>query len=134
MSRGACRVYLSEIRTEKSTVRTDRSACNRLCDTKLVGGGLLGDVVLRDLDWKLIEYVYDVWGRSLTPQTMARYASTLSKVLEYAKRSGWISSNPARDARRPRVPSHRPEVPSREVGEDGVGVRQEVRSRAGTRM
>jgi integrase len=112
--RGACGVYLSEIRTEKSTVRTDRSACNRLCDTPLVGGGLLGDVVLRDLDWKLIEYVYDVWGRSLTPQTMARYASTLSKVLEYAKRSGWISSNPARDARRPRVPSHRPEVPSRE--------------------
>jgi integrase len=32
-------------------------------------------------------------------------------VLDHAKRVGWISSNPAKDARRPRVPTHRPQVP-----------------------
>lgn len=112
--RAACKVYLEEIRTEKSTVRTDRSACNRLCETRLAGGELFGDVVLKDVDWKVIEYVYDVWSRTLTAQSTARYASTLSKVLEYAKRSGWISSNPAKEAKRPRVPSHRPEVPHRD--------------------
>jgi hypothetical protein len=90
--RAACDIYLSEARTEKSTVRTDRSACHRICETQ-ISGGPLGEVTLDKLDWKLLEYVYAVWGRTLTPKTVVRYGSTLSKVLEHAKRSGWISSS-----------------------------------------
>ncbi len=52
-----------------------------------------------------------MWAEDVAPQGRARYASTVSKVLEHAKRIGWISANPAREARRPRVPAHRPEVP-----------------------
>jgi integrase len=116
----ACDLYLAEVRTERSTLRTDRSACNLMSVTKLPGGRLLGHVPLRDLDWKVIEQVYATWGRTLKPQTLARYASTLSKVLDYAKRTGWISTNPAKDAQRPRVPSHRPDVPTREEVKDAL--------------
>jgi integrase len=37
----------------------------------------------------------------------------LSKVVEHAKREGWINSNPVREARKPKVPSHKPDVPKR---------------------
>ena len=109
----ACRLYLEQAGTERSTVRTDRSACNRVCETKLAGGATLGRVQLRELDWELAEYVFSVWVRTLKPSTAARYASTLSKVLEHAKREGWINVNPVREARKPKVPSHRPDVPMR---------------------
>ena len=122
--RAACDLYLSEARTEKSTVRTDRSACTRICSTKLVGGGLLGDLPLKKLDWKLIEYVFEVWSRSLHPQTSARYASTLSKVFNHAKRSGWVSRNPVLDARRPRVPTHKPDVPKRPAVQEALETAQ----------
>ena len=50
----------------------------------------------------------------------------MSKVLEHTKRTGWISANPYADARRPKVPSHRPTVPSfgdvREALEKAKGV------------
>jgi len=114
--RAACDLYLADARTERTTLRTDRSACNRLCSTQLPDGSEFGDTALSRLDWKTIEHVYAVWEQALQAQARARYASALSKVLEYAKRSGWISSNPAREARRPRVPGHRPDVPTeREV-------------------
>jgi integrase len=109
----ACDLYLGEVGTERSTVRTDRSACVQICETKLAGGGSLGRVQLRELDWKLAEYVFSVWGRRLKPSTASRYASTLSKVIEHAKREGWVLSNPIREARKPKVPSHRPDVPQR---------------------
>jgi integrase len=109
---GACALYLAEARTERTTVRTDRSACNRMCFTPLASGGLFGDLSLSALDWKTIEFVYAQWARDgLQAQAQARYASTLSKVLEHAKRTGWALTNPAVDAKRPRVPSHRPDVP-----------------------
>jgi integrase len=111
--RAACDVYLDKVGTERSTVRVDRSACNRICDTKVVGGRTLGKVQLREVDWQLVEYVFSVWARTLKPSTSARYASTLSKVLEHAKRENWISSNPVREARKPKVPSRRPDVPER---------------------
>jgi integrase len=107
----ACGLYLREARTELQTQRTDRSACNRICSTVLPGGQLLGEVPLSKLTWKVIEEAYAKWDRSLVPSTKARYASTLSKVLEHAKRAGWIRSNPAKDAKRPKVPTHRPDVP-----------------------
>jgi integrase len=110
---GACALYLAEARTERTTVRTDRSASNRICQTPLASGGSFGDIPLSALDWKTIEFVYAQWARDgLQAQAQARYASTLSKVLEHAKRTGWALTNPAVDAKRPRVPSHRPDVPS----------------------
>lgn len=69
--RGACEMYLNEVKTEKSTIRTDRSACTRACSTKLVGGGELGNVPLKKVDWKLIEYVFEVWGRSRRPRWLS---------------------------------------------------------------
>ncbi len=109
--RAACDLYLDEARTELQTQRTDRTACNRICATVLPGGVVFGDKPLSKVTWKLVEQVYAKWERNLQPPTRSRYASTLSKVLEHAKRTGWISANPARDARGPRVPGRRPEVP-----------------------
>ena len=109
----ACESYLGQVGTERSTVRVDRSACAQICETRLAGGGTLGRVQLRELDWKLVEYVFSVWGRKLKPSTTSRYASTLSKVIEHAKRESWILTNPVKEARKPKVPSHRPEVPQR---------------------
>ena len=109
----ACELYLDQVGTERSTVRVDRSACSRICETRLAGGGALGRVQLRELDWKLVEYVFSVWARTLKPSTSARYASTLSKVIEHAKREGWVNANAVREARKPKVPSHRPDVPMR---------------------
>ncbi len=111
--RAACDLYLRDVRTERTTVRTDRSACNRLCATRLPGGGLIGDLPLGRLDWRLVEAIYADWeAQGLGPQGRSRYASTVSKVLDNAKRHGWLSVNPAKDARRPRVPTNRPVVPT----------------------
>ena len=109
--KAACELYLREARTEKNTLRTDRSAINRLCATVLPGGTVVGDLPLSRLDWRAIERIYSAWERDVSAQGRARYASTVSKVLDHAKRIGWITSNPAKDARRPRVPAHRPDVP-----------------------
>ena len=107
-----CDLYLSETRTESQTIRTDRSACRRICSTVLPGGKVVGEVPLSKLDWKTVEAVYAAWEGALDPMTSSRYASTMSKVLEHTKRTGWITANPCADARRPKVPSHRPTVPS----------------------
>ncbi|MCU1393152.1 MAG: integrase family protein [Ilumatobacteraceae bacterium] len=109
--RAACELYLREASTERQTVRTDRSGCNRLCETALPGGGEFGDVMLSKVTWRMIEQVYAKWSGHLGPTTQSRYASTLSKVLDHAKRSGWLAVNPAREARSPKVPSHKPDVP-----------------------
>ena len=109
--RSACDLYLAEARTELQTQRTDRSACNRICATVLPGGALFGEAPLSNVDWKLVEQVYAKWEGDLKPPTRSRYASALSKVFDHAKRTGWIRANPAREARSPKVPTHRPEVP-----------------------
>jgi integrase len=111
--RAACDLYLDEARTERTTIRTDRSACNTICATRGPTQSTFGDMPLSRLDWKTVEQLYGCWNETLTPQARSRYASTLTKVLEHAKRTGWIDTNPARDARRPRVPTHRPDVPAR---------------------
>ena len=110
--RAACDLYLSEMRTELQTQRTDRSACRRICVTVLPGGQLFGVRVLAKVDWRLVEQVFAKWSDTLQPPTQARYASTLAKVLEHAKRSGWCRANPVVGARRPKVPSRRPDVPA----------------------
>jgi integrase len=107
----ACSLYLSETRTESQTVRTDRSACKRICATVLPGGQRFGDLTLTKLDWRRIEEMYAKWEGKLDATTRARYASTLSKVMEHAKRCGWMRTNVAAQARRPKVPSHKPDVP-----------------------
>ena len=107
----ACSLYLSETRTESQTVRTDRSACKRICSTVLPGGQRFGELTLAKLDWRRIEEMYAKWEGQLDATTRARYASTLSKVLEHAKRCGWVRTNIAAQARRPKVPSHKPDVP-----------------------
>ena len=110
--RAACDIYLREVRTELQTRRTDRSACKRISTTPLPGGKELGDVALSKLDWRSVEQVFARWAaEGLNPTTQARYGSTLSKVVEHAKRAGWVRHNPVRDARRPKVPTHRPDVP-----------------------
>ena len=108
----ACDLYLLEARTESQTRRTDSSACRRICATVLPGGTLFGTVPLSKVDWKVVEQVFAKWDGTIEPSTKARYASTLSKVFEHAKRTGWTRSNPASDARRPKVPTHRPRVPA----------------------
>jgi integrase len=108
----ACDLYLVEARTESQTRRTDSSACRRICATVLPGGTLFGAQPLSKVDWKVVEQVFAKWDGTIEPSTKARYASTLSKVFEHAKRTGWMRSNPASDARRPRVPSRRPRVPA----------------------
>ena len=59
----------------------------------------------------MVEQIYTKWEAVLEPPSRARYASTLTKVFDHAKRAGWISINPAKDARRPKVPTHKPDVP-----------------------
>ncbi len=105
-------LYLDEVRTESQTIRTDRSACRRICATVIPGGKVAGEIALSKVTWKAIEEIYEECDGLLSPVTQARYASTLSKVLEHAKRSGWMTSSPVADARRPKVPTHRPDVPS----------------------
>ena len=84
-----------------------------MCATRLPGGGLAGDLPLGRLDWRLLEAIYADWEvHGVGPQGRSRYASTVSKVLDHAKRHGWLSANPAKDARRPRVPTNRPVVPT----------------------
>jgi integrase len=107
----ACEMYLAEARTESQTIRTDRSACRRICGSVLPGGRLFGELALARLDWRRIEEMYATWSGHLDPTTQARYASTLSKVLEYAKRCGWMRDNVAAQANRPKVPGHKPDVP-----------------------
>ena len=110
--RSACELYLREVRTELQTRRTDRSACKRIATTRLPGGADLGDLALSKLDWRTVEQVFSRWAEEgLHPTTQSRYCSSLSKVLEHAKRSGWVRHNPVREARRPKVPAHRPDVP-----------------------
>lgn len=110
--RAACDLYLAELRTELQTQRTDRSACRRICATVLPGGQVFGERVLAKVDWKLVEEVFAKWRGMMQPPTQARYASTLAKVFEHAKRSGWCRTNPVDGAKRPKVPSHRPVVPA----------------------
>jgi integrase len=117
----ACELYLREAGTERQTLRTDRAACNRICRTVLPGGSVFGDMALSKVTWKTVERVYAKWERDLTPAGRARYASTLSKVFDHAKRTGWIRANPAREARTPKVPTRKPEVP------DTVEVREALR-------
>jgi integrase len=107
----ACNLYLADASTELQTQRTDRSACHRICGTVVPGGITFGDVRLNKVDWRMIEQIYAKWEETLQPPTRARYASTLSKVLDHSKRVGWIRLNPAADARRPKVPTHKPDVP-----------------------
>ena len=107
----ACDTYLVEARTESQTVRTDRSAAHRICATVLPGGARAGELPLSKMTWKVVEQIFSKWDGAIHPTTQARYASTLSKVLEHAKRIGWIRSNPVTDAKRPKVPTHRPDVP-----------------------
>jgi integrase len=109
--RAACELYLSEASTELQTQRQDRTASNRICATVLPGGASFGEVPLSKVTWKLVEQLFVKWEEDLQPATRARYASTLSKVLDHAKRTGWMAGNPVREARRPKVPAHRPEVP-----------------------
>ncbi|MFN0028666.1 MAG: hypothetical protein ACKV2O_16020 [Acidimicrobiales bacterium] len=100
--RSACELYLREVRTELQTRRTDRSACKRIATTRLPGGTVPGDLVLSKLDWRTVEQVFARWAEEgLHPTTQSRYCSSLSKVLEHAKRSGWVRHNPVREARRP---------------------------------
>jgi integrase len=110
--RAACEMYLREARTERQTLRTDRAACNRICRTVLPGGAVFGDQALSKVTWKMVDRVYARWARDLTPPTCARYASALSKVFEHAKRTGWTRTNPAREARSPKVPTRKPHVPN----------------------
>jgi hypothetical protein len=110
--RAACEMYLREARTEKQTLRTDRAACNRICQTVLPGGAVFGEQALSKVTWKTVDHVYARWARDLTPPTCARYASALSKVFEHAKRTGWTRTNPAREARSPKVPTRKPHVPN----------------------
>jgi integrase len=123
--RAACEVYLRDALTERTTQRTDRSAINRLCATLLPGGAAVGEMPLSRLDWQTIERIYAAWEPEVSAQGRARYASTVSKVLEHVKRLGWISSNPARDARRPRVPTHRPDVPAQAHVRDALTTAKE---------
>lgn len=110
--RAACELYLREVRTELQTRRTDRSACKRIVTTRLPGGNQLGDLALSKLDWRTVEQVFARWSaEGLHPTTQSRYCSALSKVIDHAKRSGWVRHNPVREARRPKVPAHRPDVP-----------------------
>jgi integrase len=110
--RAACDLYLLEARTESQTRRTDSSGCRRICATVLPGGTLFGQLPLSKVDWKIVEQTFAKWEGTIEPSTRARYASTLSKVFEHAKRTGWMRSNPASDARRPKVPTRRPVVPA----------------------
>jgi integrase len=110
--RAACDVYLREVRTERQTRRTDRSAAKRICTTRLPGGREVGDLPLGKLDWRIVEQIFAKWSEEgLHPTTQARYGSALSKVVEHVKRSGWVGHNVVGDARRPKVPTHRPDVP-----------------------
>ena len=123
--RAACDLYLREAATERQTLRTDRSGCRRICQTVLPGGALFGELALRKVDWKTVERVYARWARDLNPATCARYASTLSKVLEHVKRTGWIRTNPARDARTPKVPTRKPNVPAMTEVQEALRVARE---------
>ena len=109
--RAACQLYLREVRTGLQTQRTDRSACKRLCAVVMPGGQEFGDVRLAKLDWRAVEQLFAQLDKQIHAATLVRYASTLSKVLEHAKRSGWVTVNAVRESRKPRVPSHRPDVP-----------------------
>jgi site-specific recombinase XerD len=82
-------------------------------------------MALTKVTWKTVERVYDKWGRDLTPAGCARYASTLSKVFDHVKRTGWIRSNPAREARRPKVPTHKPDVPNTVEVQEALRVAKE---------
>jgi integrase len=123
--RAACELYLREASTEKQTLRTDRAACTRICQTVLPGGALFGEMALSKVNWKTVERVYAKWERDLTPAGRARYASTLSKVFEHAKRTGWIRSNAAREARAPKVPTRKPEVPNTVEVQEALRVAKE---------
>jgi site-specific recombinase XerD len=107
----ACEMYLAEVRTESQTIRTDRSACRRFYGSVLPGGQPFSELSLAQLEWRRVEEVYVTWSGHLGPTTQARYASTLSKVLEHAKRCGWVLGNVAAQVNRPKVLGHKPEVP-----------------------
>ena len=124
--RSACDLYLREVRTESQTIRTDRSACHRICATVLPGGAIFGEKPLSKVDWKLVEYVFAKWEQEIQPTTRSRYASALSKVFDHAKRTGWLRTNPVVDARRPKVPTHRPVVPATVEVRDALNAAKET--------
>ena len=96
-------LYLDQAGTERSTVRIDRSACNRSVTRSWPAAARWDGYSSGPRLEARVVRVLGV-GRTLKPRPSARYASTLSKVLEHAKREGWMSANPVREARKPKVP------------------------------
>ena len=77
----------------------------------LPGGQMFGSLALAKVVWRRIDEMYAKWAGRLDPTTQARCASTLSKVLDCAKGAGWVRENVALQAKRPKVPSQKPDVP-----------------------
>lgn len=121
----ACDLYLADASTELQTQRTDRSGCRHICATVIPGGRPFGEIPLSKVHWKMVEQIYSKWEAVLEPPSRARYASTLTKVFDHAKRAGWISINPAKDARRPKVPTHKPDVPRTDQVREALDFAQE---------
>ena len=71
--RAACELYLRDARTERTTLRTDRSGINRLCATALPGGRIVGDLPLSRLGWQTID-CYAAWENHISPQGRANNA------------------------------------------------------------
>ena len=90
------------VRTEKTTVRTDRSAMQPDVRHDPARRGALSETCPERLDWKIDRVrIYDVWARELTPPGAGPLRVDGVEGVGAREADGWITSNPAKEARTP---------------------------------
>ncbi len=110
--------YVREIETgyselEPQTIVTCRSAAKKMRTTELADGRVFGSILLSRLNWQDIEALYDAMrSGGAGADWVRRSATVLTQALELARRKGLVSSNPAKDAMRPKSRKQKPFSPA----------------------
>ncbi len=110
--------YIREVESgfselEPQTIVTCRSAAKKMRTTELAEGRMFGSILLSRLNWRDVEALYEAMRSSGSGADWVRRSATvLTQALELARRKGLVSSNPAKDAMRPKSRKQKPFSPA----------------------
>jgi integrase len=110
--------YIREVESgfselEPQTIVTCRSAAKKMRTTELADGRMFGSILLSRLNWRDVEALYEAMRSSGSGADWVRRSATvLTQALELARRKGLVSSNPAKDAMRPKSRKQKPFSPA----------------------
>jgi site-specific recombinase XerC len=98
---------------EPQTIVTCRSAAKKMRSTELADGRTFGTILLSRLNWRDVEALYEAMRAGGSGADWVRRSATvLTQALELARRKGLVSSNPAKDAMRPKSRKQKPFSPA----------------------